>query len=84
MTNLTRVPPATATIVQQAIKAAPQAHEQAGLKLDAARYNWMAKHIANGNFDILESAFAVLARVDSCTKKDLDAAIDAAMKRGAK
>lgn len=58
--------------------------EQVALRLDAARYKWLAKQISKGNFDALESAFAVFDGKSHCTKNDLDAAIDAGMKRGAK
>ena len=51
---------------------------------DAERYRWFADIAVNGYFDKAEKAFACFESAESCTKQELDAAIDAAIAKGAK
>ena len=51
---------------------------------DAERYRWFADIAVNGYFDKAEKAFACCESAESCTKQELDAAIDAAIAKGAK
>ena len=50
------------------------------LHLDAERYRWFANVAVTGEFDRGVAAFARFDEVGVCTKAELDAAIDAAMK----
>ena len=47
---------------------------------DAARYRWFAGVATSGEFDRAEKAFECFDGAESCTKKEVDTAIDAAMK----
>ena len=49
------------------------------LERDAKRYRWFADIAVNAAFDKAEAAFACFEHAESCTKTELDAAIDAAM-----
>ena len=53
-------------------------------KLDAERHRWFAKIATSGEFDRAEKAFAHFNDVDSCTKEELDLAIDTAIAKEAK
>ena len=49
-----------------------------GLRRDAARYEWFANIAVSGDFERAEKAFACFEFVESCTRQEIDAAIDAA------
>ena len=48
---------------------------------DAARWGWFAGIVTGGDFERAEKAFACFERAESCTKEELDAAVDAAMEQ---
>lgn len=58
--------------------------ESDAYKLDAERYCWFASIATSGEFDRAEKAFAYFNDVDSCTKEELDSAIDTAIAEEAK
>ena len=61
--------------------------ERDAYKLDAERYQWFARIATlgdSGGFDRAEKAFAHFNDADSCTKEELDSAIDAAIAKEAK
>ena len=49
------------------------------LEKDAKRYQWFADIAVSGAFDKAEAAFACFEHAESCTKTELDEAIDKAM-----
>ncbi len=51
------------------------------LRKDAARYDWFADIAVSGDFERAEKAFACFEFVESCTRQEIDAAIDAAIQK---
>ena len=53
--------------------------ERDAYKLDADRYRWFAEIATSGDFDKAEKAFLCFSDAKTCSKEELDAAIDAAI-----
>lgn len=49
------------------------------MRRDAERYEWFANIAVSGDFEKAEKAFACFEFAESCTRQEIDAAIDAAI-----
>lgn len=58
-----------------------QAVEIEKLRKDAARYDWFADIAVSGDFERAEKAFNCFEFAESCTRQEIDAAIDAAIQK---